>query len=207
MEAPVTSWTAQAAALADAIREPGFRAAEVTASAWRAGVHPQATNGLVGAALALAGGDAQGSLWAQVAPCPRDTDLLEQGAELDGAVAEFGVYAVRLRDTCRDALEDAAERAAAARARTTADDPGIRAAALAALERARAEMADCEAALEILGDKNGGVLGCLDYALTCLRRLPGDFTEHYETPKAHIRQHGPLPAGGDFLTGLVWEAA
>ena len=64
------NWAAQAELLADAIREPGFKAAEVTASAWRAGVHAEATHGLVGAALALTDGEAMQSLWAQAEPCP-----------------------------------------------------------------------------------------------------------------------------------------
>jgi hypothetical protein len=83
------TWTAQAEQFADAIREPGFKAAEVTASAWRAGVHAEATRGLVGAALALTAGEAMSSPWAQAEQCPSDSALLEHaranGQDITGA--------------------------------------------------------------------------------------------------------------------------
>lgn len=192
----MTGWTAQAELLADAIREPGFRAAEVTASAWRAGVHAEATHGLVGAAAALTDGEAMGSLWTQAEPCPKDTVLLEQAAELEGAAAELSAHAGRAEAACRDALEAAAARAAQAAAMVSAGDPAARASAQSALAEARTEIADCECALETLG----GVMSRLEYALKCLRHVPDDFAAHYEIPKSHIRHQGPLPVPGDFLT-------
>lgn len=188
----MTGWTAAAEALADAAREPGFRAAEVTASAWRAGVHPEATHGLVGAALALTAGEAMDSLWAQVPPCPKDSELLEHAAELEGAAAELLEHARRMAPACRDALDAAVASAQQAAAADPTKDP----AAADRLARARAEIAGCEAALEVIGHA-GAALG---YALRCLRRVPDDFAQHYETPKAHIRQNGPLPVSGAFLT-------
>jgi hypothetical protein len=204
----MTGWTAQAEALADAIREPGFQAAGVTASAWRAGVHAEATHGLVGAALALTAGDAEGSLWAQVDPCPSDAVLLEQAAELEGAVAELLVHARRLERACRDAMDTAFAAAAAAftaaQALAATAGSGKEAAAAAAaiaeaesaLAAAQAEIADCECALEILGHASGA----LTYALKCLRQVPDDFATHYELPLAYRREQGPLPISGAFLT-------
>lgn len=207
----MTGWTAQAELFADATREPGFKAAEVTASAWRAGVHAEATHGLVGAALALTDGEAMESLWAQAEPCPTDSVLLEQSAELEGAVTELAGWCARMTSDCRAAF-DAAQSAAAAAyaaigaaqsAAAAADGPKAAASAQAALAAAEAmlsaalsEMADCEAALEILA----GITGRLEYALKCLRQVPDDFAQHYETPLAYRRQQGPLPVSGAFLT-------
>lgn len=191
----MTAWTDRAHLLADAIREPGFRAAEVCASAWRARVIPDATRGLVGAASVLTDGQAMAGLWAQVPPCPADSVLLEQAAELEGAAADLLEHAGRLAAACGAELEAAAAEAATAHARlaaTAAPD----AAAEARLEAARRMMADCEAALEVLG----GAAARLDYALNCLRRVPDDYASAYEVPLQHVREAGPLPADGDFLT-------
>jgi len=191
-EAVVTGWTAQAGALADAIREPGSRAAGVTASAWRAGVHPEATHGIVGAAMALTSGDAMESLWAQVEPCPKDTVLLEHTTELEGAAAELLKHADGVAAACEQSLEAAVASAQQAAAADPAKDPG----AAGRLAAARAEIADCEAALEILGQARAA----LGYALKCLRQVPDDFAQHYEIPKTHVRHQGPLPVSGGFLT-------
>jgi hypothetical protein len=210
----MTGWTAQAEMLADAIREPGFKAAEVTASAWRAGVHAEATHGLVGAALALTDGEAMGSLWAQAEPCPSDAALLGHAAELEGAVAELLVHARRLDRAVQEALAAAMSAAAAAYAalaaaqaqaasasneREAAAGTAAIAAAEAMLSAAQAQIGDCECALEILA----AVTGRLDYALKCLRRVPDDFAQHYETPLRHKREAGPLPHSGLFLTGTA----
>jgi hypothetical protein len=191
----VTGWTAQAELLADGIREPGFRAAEVTASAWRAGVHAEATHGLVGAAMALTGGDAMGSLWDQVPPCPTDSVLLEQSAELEGSAAEMAGYCRTGAAACQAELENAVAAWQAADAVLQADGQRAAAGAQGVMEQAARVIADCEAALEILG-RAESVLG---YALKCLRQVPDDFAQHYETPRNHIRKHGPLPVSGDFL--------
>jgi hypothetical protein len=193
----MTGWTAQAELLADAIREPGFTAARVTASAWRAGVHPEATHGLVGAALALTAGEAMGSLWDQVPPCPSDSVLLEHAAELEGSAAELAGYCHAGAQACQAGLENAvaAWRAAAAVLKAAGDERAA-AGAREVIEQAGRVIADCEAALEILG-RAGDVLG---YALKCLRQVPGDFARHYETPLAYRREQGPLPVSGGFLT-------
>lgn len=190
------SWTAQAEVLAAEIREPGFKAAAVTASAWRAGVHAEATHGLVGAALALTDGEATGSLWAQVEPCPKDAVLLEHAAELEGAAAELLAHARRAAGACRESLTAAADAACVLARAATSAEPGVKASAEEGLAEARAVIADCEAALEILGD----VTARLEYALKCLRQVPDDFAQHYETPLAYRREQGPLPVSGAFLT-------
>jgi hypothetical protein len=210
-EAPVTGWTAQAELLAAEIREPGFRAAAVTASAWRAGVHAEATHGLVAAALTLTAGEAMGSLWDRAEPCPSDSVLLEHAAELEGSVAELAAWCSRIVRDCEAALAAAEEAAAAAYAAIgaaqsalgAADSPQAAATAQASLEAAQgalsaalSEIADCEAALEILSQ----VQAALAYALKCLRHVPDDFAQHYETPLAHRREQGPLPVSGAFLT-------
>ena len=196
----MTTWTGQAELLADAIREPGFHAAGVTASAWQAGVHAEATHGLVGAALALTEGDAMGSLWDQVPPCPKDTVLLEQAAELEGAAAELARHCDRVAGACEAAAETAerAWSAADREARKAAAAGNGRAAARAgdAMAKARREIADCDAALEILGQARDR----LEYALKCLRQVPDDFAQHYEVPLAYRREQGLLPVSGAFLT-------
>jgi hypothetical protein len=192
------SWTAQAEALAGEIREPGFKAAGVTASAWRAGVHPEATNGLVGAALALTAGDAMGSLWDQADPCPSDAVLLELTAELEGSAAELLGYCQAGIAACEAEFENAMQARQAADAMLrAAGDQGAADAARRVIDQASRVIADCEAALEILGHAGGA----LEYALGCLRRVPDDFAQHYETPYLFMRHEGKLPYSGAFLVG------
>jgi hypothetical protein len=196
----VTGWTGQAHLLADAIREPGFGAAAVNASAWSAGVNPDATAGLIGAATALTSGECGPQLWAQADPCPDDKTLLAAAAELEGAVAELLGHASALARDCRAALEAAAARAQAANAAAvSAATPQARAAHEAELAAARAVIADCEAALEVT-DETGHRLA---HALTCLRRVPDDLADTYEQPYRHVRDGGELPFAGDFLTGGI----
>jgi uncharacterized protein with beta-barrel porin domain len=199
----VTGWTAQAHLLADAIREPGFAAAAVNASAWSAGVNPDATAGLIGAATALTSGECGPQLWAQADPIPDDKAMLTAAAELEGAVAELLKHASALARDCRAALEAAvAAMASAGAALAAAQAQGAEHAAAAALGRqgeAAAQVADCEAALEVLDDAGGR----LDHAVTCLRRVPDDLASTYEQPYAHVRDGGDLPFSGDFLTGGI----
>jgi len=201
----VTAWTAQAHLLADAIREPGFAAAAVNASAWAAGVNPEATAGLIGTATALTSGDCGPQLWAQADPCPSDQALLSGAAELEGAAADLLRHASALARDCRAALASAcAAAAAAAMALDAAVTAAARSSAESSLAAARAEIADCEAALEILDDAGRR----LDHAVTCLRRVPDDLAGTYEVPYRHVREVGPLPHEGDFLLGGVsYEAA
>jgi hypothetical protein len=201
----VTAWTGQAHLLADAIRGPGFACAALNAAAWTAGVNPEATAGLIGAATTLTSGDCGPQLWAQAEPVPNDQALLTAATELEGAVAQLLKYASALARDCRAALEAAFAQAAAARAAMAAavtDD--ARAEAEAALAAALAVIADCEAALEILDDCGRR----LAHAANCLRRVPDDLASTYETPYSFVHDGGDLPYAGDFLTaGVSYEAA
>jgi hypothetical protein len=201
----VTGWTGQAHLLADDIREPGFACAALNAAAWSAGVNPEATAGLIGAATALTSGDCGPQLWAQADPVPNDQELLTAAAELEGAVAQLLKYASGMARDCRAALEAAqAAAASAAAAVASAAKPQARAAAQDRLAAVRATIADCEAALEIID-------GCgsrLAHAANCLRRVPDDLAGTYETPYAFVHDGGRLPYEGGFLTsGVSWEAA
>lgn len=201
----MTAWTAQAHLLADAIREPGFGCADLNAAAWAAGAIPDATAGLIGAATALTSGECGPQLWAQADPCPDDRTLLAAAAELEGACADLLRHASGLARDCRAALAAAhAAAGAAAAAMDAAKTEVARAAAESSLAAARAEIADCEAALEVLG----GTGSRLDHALKCLRRVPDDLDAAYETLYAHVREAGPLPYEGAFLTGgVTYETA
>ena len=201
----MTGWTGQAHLLADAIREPGFACAALNAAAWSAGVNPEATAGLIGAASVLTSGDCGPQLWAQADPCPSDQEFLTAAAELEGAVAELLKYASALARDCRAALEAAqaaAGRAAAAVA--SAETAQARTAAEDALGTARAAIADCEAALEVTDDAGGR----LAHAANCLRRVPDDLAGTYETPYQFVHDGGELPYSGDFMTGgISYETA
>ncbi len=201
----MTAWTGEAHLLADAIREPGFACADLNAAAWAAGAVPDATAGLIGAATALTSGECGPQLWAQADPCPDDRTLLAAAAELEGAVTDLLKQASALARDCRAALEAAAADAERAHATATSDaSPQARAAAETALTAARAVIADCEAALEV----TDGCGSRLDHALTCLRRVPDDLASTYETPYVHVREAGPLPYEGAFLTGgVTYETA
>ncbi len=201
----MTSWTGQAQLLADDIREPGFACAGLNASAWCARVDPEATHGLVGAALALTNGDAGKALWSAAEPCPDDATLLTAAAELEGAVAQLLEWARRMTAGCRADFEAAIGQARAARALlASALTEDARAEAEARLAEAMAMIADCEAALEIL-DEAGTRLA---HALNCLRRVPDDLASTYEQPYELVHDGGKLPYDGEFLTGgISYEAA
>jgi hypothetical protein len=215
----VTNWTGQAHLLADGIREPGFAAAALNAAAWAAGVNPEATAGLIGAATALTSGDCGPQLWAQADPVPSDQELLAAAAELEGAVAQLLKLASQMARDCRAGLEAAYARAAAAAAaiaaaqaqlaaastsRQAAAAQSALAAAESALSGAQAVIADCEAALEVIA----GCGGRLEHAANCLRRVPEDLAGTYEVPYQFVHEGGDLPYAGDFLTsGITWEAA
>jgi len=189
--------------LADDIREPGFACAAVNASAWCARVDPQATHGLVGAALALTSGDAGKALWATTAPCPDDAALLAAVTELEGTLAQLLEWASRMAAGCRAAFTEAMEEAQHARAMLASTDPGVRGEGEARLNQARVVLGDCEAALEILDDTGTR----LAYALNCLRKVPDDLASTYEQPYQLVHDGGQLPHDGDFLTGTSREAA
>lgn len=209
----MTGWTGQAYLLADAIREPGFVCAAVNASAWCARVDPEATRGLIGAALALTSGDAGKALWSAADPCPDDAALLTSAAELEGAVAELLGHARRLAAACRESLKAAYCAAAAAQAGIAAAQAQLAGAgntqaaaaesalgsAQAALSAAQAEIADCEAALEVIDE----AVTRLAHALNCLRKVPDDLASTYEVPYGLVYDGGKLPYAGEFLTGTA----
>jgi hypothetical protein len=201
----MTGWTGQAHLLADAIREPGFAAAALNAAAWSAGVNPEATAGLIGAATALTSGECGPQLWAQAGPLPDDRELLTAAAELEGAVAQLLKYASGMARDCRTDLQAALAAAASAAARAdAAKTPQARAAAEEEIRAARAIIADCEAALEVI-DEAGRRLA---HAANCLRRVPDDLAGTYETPYAFVHDGGKLPYDGEFLlAGVSYEAA
>lgn len=195
----MTTWTGQAHLLADAIREPGFAAAGLCASAWSARVDPGAIRGLVGAAMTLTGGEAGSALWAPADACPDDRTLLAAAEEIEGVVAELLRHATMTAQACRARWEDAAAKAAAAHAALASGHVE----AQADLAAARAELADLEAALEVV-DETGTRLA---HAADCLRRLPDDLAAVYEVPYQHRRERGPLPRDGEFLTGTATASA
>lgn len=201
----MTTWTGRAHLLAADTREPGIGSAVTCASAWRAGVTPEATHGLVAAALVLAGNDILTALWADVPPCPDDATLICWAAEIEGDAAELLKLARRIARDCRTALEVACEEAARAHARLSkAETAQERAAAQAALDAARSVIADCEAALEIIDDCGRR----LAHAANCLRRVPDDLAGTYEEPYEFVHDGGKLPYEGVFLTGgISYEAA
>jgi hypothetical protein len=210
----MTGWTAQAQMLAEDIREPGFDAAGLNASAWRARVDPAATRGLVGAALALTSNDAGSALWTAADPCPDDKTLLEYAAELEGAVAQLLKLASQMARDCRADLSAAHAKLAGAgaalaaaygqaAAATTAAQATAAQTAIAAAQaqqgEALMEIADCEAALEVI-DEAGTRLA---HAANCLARVPGDLASAYEIPYGLVSEGGKLPHGGEFLTGTA----
>ena len=62
-------------------------------------------------------------------------------------------------------------------------------------EEADRVMADCEAALEVLGDADCS----LRYARDLLRTVPGELAEVYEAPIALTDRGGRMPHSGDFI--------
>jgi len=183
------TWLAQAEHLAGEAREPGFGAAHCNARAWRAGVHPAATRSLVAAALLLTSGDAGTALWAHADPCPSDRELLSWTTELEAHVADLLKQCGGLGAGCQAALAQASMVLAAAAPDAEAD--------------ARMTLGDCGAALEVLDS----LRGALDAALRALQQVPGDVCEHYEVPYGFVRQSGPLPRDGGFLTGTATSGA
>jgi hypothetical protein len=196
------NWTPQAEELADSLLEAAFSAATLNAAAWSAGVMPEATQGLVGAAMAL--GAPLHSLFAHVDPLRDDHAMLTAAQDIEGSVAEMLKHAQDLWNQIADDLEMAYQALAAISAAVPAGATAEEAAAAqAAAEAARAEammrIADCETALEIL-DRAGRRL---QYALACLARIPDDLEGVYEAPYDLVRSGGKLPFEGEWLTGAT----
>jgi len=165
----------------------GRRAAQCQAAAWSAGLDPAATRGLTGAALAL--GAAPGDLMGQVAPWRTDRAML---AAADDLAADVARQLRRVQQT-RQAVSADLQAARAELARASAARPPD----LAAITAARRRIADCETALEILGQ----VALRLGYARTRLAEIPGDLAETYQAANRHVQAGGILPYEGRWLTG------
>jgi hypothetical protein len=210
----VTAWTGVAQLLADDLGFPGYGAAEANARAWKARVRPEATRGLVEAAMILTGGDAGAALWTASETCPDDKTLAGWAADLEGHLGELLKRCRDMTQACRAAFEGAVaeHEAATATARAaqgrmaSSATPDAHAAAehdhQAAMERVLAAslvIADCEAALEVLARTESQLSAAID----AVRRVPADLAETYETPYQHIRAYGPLPRDGDFLTAAA----
>lgn len=204
-------WTALAEALAEDAREPGFGAAASVAAAWRARVDPAATRSLVTAAVVLAGPEVIPALWAAADPCPDAAALCRWAEDLEAHIGDLLRRCLSIGYACRAAHEAACEariralqdarRAEAAM--IAADTPAAKAQFEAAVNAAREEaaraalaIADCEAALEILGDADARLRCALDR----VRALPADHDETYEAPVRLVAAGGVLPHSGDFIT-------
>jgi hypothetical protein len=149
---------------------------------------------------------------------PQDTTLHETCQNLEAGLFNLGKAARDLNDWCLDALAAAQEAAAAAAAAEAqarnelarAVDGQAAAAAEAAillaqgaLGEALAVIADCEAALEVIGE----VIARLNHAIGCVRQVRPAFEATYESALALVRswagdhQRHQLTYDGDFLTG------
>ncbi len=171
--------------LAAQLPEFGYAVAHLNASAWSAGIDPDATRGLAGAATALLDASPGALLWARACPCPDEATFLEEAAELEAEGA------VMLRHAAGMAAEAEVDRKAAA-AQARGRDAGLAA-------QARQVIADCTAALEVLA----GATARLEHARRCLARVPVDNDEIYEVPAGFVRDGGTLPFSGAYLSSAV----
>ena len=176
-----------------------------------AGLDPDATRGLAGAALAL-GAE---SLAVYRAEATRYADDREFRAEVDdteagvsdraAAVARLASDAEAARQAGYDALDAASDQLEGARAMPTSGPcdgcHGARSAAIAAAHLAIADAEErigyAEAAAELLA----AATEKLARALGCLQRVTVDYSEVYEPVIDHVRAGGVMPYDGDFVTG------
>lgn len=178
----MTVWTAQAEHLADTTETAEFAAALYAAAA-AAGLDPAPCTALAGVAIALGTGSAA-LMRRDAAPLPDDASLIAAADALDTELAHLQRTAGQLARRCTADLE----RARAALAAARSDD--TRAMLLA-------QIADCDAALEILGQ----LAARLDYARQRLAAAVALFGDVYEAPQQHVRGGGVLPYDGRWLTG------
>jgi hypothetical protein len=191
----------------DTLREPGFGAAAVFASAANAGVDPRILRPLVPAALALTDGDARRSFWDKLPPCPDGGTFVTWAEELEAHLTVllrqcegYGRAARREYDSAAEARHRAGERIAEAQGAMA--DPERRDAAGALMRQAREEAAeaalvtaDCETALEVLGRADGKAR----FARDLVRSLPDGLAEVYEAAIRLTASGGKLPHSGDFI--------
>lgn len=191
------AWTAAAEQLADDARQPGFDAAVLVASAWRARCLPDATRSLIQAACALTSGDAVERVWDRPPPCPSADALLQGAEELEGETARLASHARSMAAACESARDQAiAAYENARRQALSAAGDTTRTAADQEMHAMSQVIGDCEAALDLLAE----VITRLNYAVNCFTQVPADFAEAYDVPLQHIRDGGTLPWSGDFLT-------
>lgn len=191
----MTTWTAQAQLLTGDLPEWGVNAARLNAAAWSAGLMPEATRGLIGAAAALTGNRAGEALWARTEPCADAPAMLMAAAELEAGAAELLKRAQDMTGSCRDAYDTACVEYQAAEADANSEDPAARASGTERMEQARRVIADTDAALETLAD----ALARLGHARTCLARVPDDYAETYHVPITLVRRGLKLPYAGSYL--------
>lgn len=196
MSSPIREWANAAEQLGDAMMELGAAAGALFASAWRARVDLEALGALAGAATAL--GQERLKLTLRGEVLPSDRELRERAEDLEADAGDLWRAATAMRTDAAAAWSGATRDLARARAvLTSSKDDDVRAEAQIAAAEANARIADCEVAMEILGD----VTGRLGYAIGCFQRVPDDLATHYEAAYALRRQDIALPADGDFLTG------
>jgi hypothetical protein len=180
--------TAQADEIAESAIETGAAAAGLNAAAWASGVDPEGTGSLVGAALVL--GATPAAIFAGSLPLENDRAMLAAAEDLLGTCAGMLHHSRSMRQQAVAGYEAACDQIAAAY--DDEDDEAARS-AIAAAQRT---IADCETAIESLDV----TIRRLEYAVTCLYRLPGDMEAVYEVPLAHVRSGGLLPHSGDWLS-------
>lgn len=198
------TWSAAAAILADETEEHGLAAAALVASAWNAGMHPDATKALMEVSVVLTDIAVVNRFWDKSAdPCDSADGYAvgceEIAAELSAAAQRATAMARHCWGVLSDALDVHARAAAAITAAQALPDAEGQAAASAASER-RQQMdmviADCEAAMETIhqcGEQ-------LNQALRHLGRSEDDVEYAYEPVLEFIRDGGVLPKDGDFIT-------
>src|SRR5262249_7255627 len=131
-------------------------------------------------------------------PMPSDSQLVAATDALEGGTGEMPKAATELRDATQAALDRAHQAAiAAARAEARAGTRGEAHHHAQQAERARREIADCEAALDILAE----TIPQLRAAVADLQMVPADLLETYEAAYRLVFRGGKLPLSGDFLTG------
>lgn len=196
-------WTQAAEQLAALAYDLGIEIALINAAAWKARVDPDATRGLVGAALTLG---APLSAVLPAGPLLRDDQqMIAAASDLESDVAGLLKNARDLACEINDnltAAERDLERAMTdlrtARQENTKEAAALAAVAAQAVKEAQAQIADCETGLDVAVN----LAECLQDALGRLQTVPGDLEDTYAVAYAHIRGGGTLPHDGDFLTGV-----
>lgn len=188
----------QAEALAGGAEDLGRDCALTAARAWAARIVPAASAGIIGGALVL--GAEHDELFQGAGPLLSDQDMLADAEDLAGAAfellraaADLSGGAMAVLSSSRREQQDALRRereGGGGRARDDADSAARRA-------------ADCECALEILGE----LIPRLQFAIRRLEQVPADLADAYEVPYQHIRSGRALPHSGDFLAAGPTEGA